>query len=104
MANIHEDNESCKERMKEFIRKGFDRTEVIREVKKEFLNVNNDTFYRWYDSVILEQDIKEWEKENEKKINNENCMTFLRDNVMTEREILIIYLSNRNSNRSNPFI
>ena len=54
MANIHEDNESCKERMKEFIRKGFDRTEVIREVKKEFLNVNNDTFYRWYESVILE--------------------------------------------------
>ena len=36
MANIHEDNESCKERMKEFIRKGFDRTEVIREVKKNF--------------------------------------------------------------------
>ena len=67
MANIHEDNESCKERMKEFIRKGFDRTEVIREVKKEFLNVNNDTFYRWYKSVILEQDIKEWEKENEKQ-------------------------------------
>ena len=62
MANIHEDNESCKERMKELIRKGKDKTEVIREVKKEFLNVNNDTFYRWYDSVILEQDIKEWEK------------------------------------------
>ena len=38
MANIHEDNESCKERMKEFIRKGFDRTEVIREVKKELKN------------------------------------------------------------------
>ena len=68
MANIHEDNESCKERMKEWIRKGFDRTGVIREVKKEFLNVNNDTFYRWYDSVILEQDIKEWEKENKKKV------------------------------------
>ena len=57
--------------MKEWIRKGFDRTEVIREVKKEFLNVNNDTFYRWYDSVILEQDIKEWEKENEKKIKDQ---------------------------------
>ena len=67
MANIHEDNESCKERMKELIRKGLDRTEVIREVKKEFSNVNNDTFYRWYESVIIEQDIKEWEKENEKK-------------------------------------
>ena len=67
MANIHEDNESCKERMKEWIRKGLDRTGVIAEVKKEFLNVNNDTFYRWYKSVILEQDIKEWEKENEKK-------------------------------------
>ena len=68
MANIHEDNESCKERMKELIRKGLDRTEVIREVKKEFLNVNNDTFYRWYDSVILEQDIKEWERENKEKV------------------------------------
>ena len=68
MANIHEDNESCKERMKEHIRKGLDRTEVIREVKKEFLNVNNDTFYRWYDSVILEQDIKEWERENKEKV------------------------------------
>ena len=68
MANIHEDNESCKERMKELIRKGLDRTEVIREVKKEFSNVNNDTFYRWYESVIIEQDIKEWEKENEKNI------------------------------------
>ena len=64
MANIHEDNESCKERMKEFIRKGFDRTEVIREVKKEFLNVNNDTFYDLYDIVIVESDIEEWEKEN----------------------------------------
>ena len=68
MANIHEDNESCKERMKEWIRKGLNRTEVIREVKKEFLNVNNDTFYRWYDSVILEQDIKEWERENKEKV------------------------------------
>ena len=41
MANIHEDNESCKERMKEHIRKGLDRSEVIAEVKKEFLNVHH---------------------------------------------------------------
>ena len=87
MANIHEDNESCMERMKEFIRKGFDRTEVIREVKKEFLNVNNDTFYRWYDSVILEQDIKEWEKENEKK---------LKDELEDKRDLKqLIYLRNK---------
>ena len=68
MANIHEDNESCKERMKEHIRKGLSRSEVIAEVKKEFLNVNNGTFYRWYKSVIIEQDIKEWEKQNKEKI------------------------------------
>ena len=87
MANIHEDNQSCKERMKEFIRKGFDRTEVIREVKKEFLNVNNDTFYRLYDSVILEQDIKEWEKENEKK---------LKDELEDKRDLKqLIYLRNK---------
>ena len=33
MANIHEDNESCKERMKELIRKGKDRTEIT-DLKK----------------------------------------------------------------------
>ena len=87
MANIHQDNESCKERMKEHIRKGLDRTEVVREVKKEFLNVNNDTFYRWYKSVILEQDIKEWEKENEKK---------LKDELEDKRDLKqLIYLRNK---------
>ena len=96
MANIHEDNESCKERMKEFIRKGFDRTEVIREVKKEFLNVNNDTFYRWYDSVILEQDIKEWEKENEKQHKDQ-----LQDFTDLKR---LIYLRNKNTDTVDLYI
>ena len=87
MANIHEDNESCKERMKEHIRKGLSRSEVIAEVKKEFLNVNNDTFYRWYKSVIIEQDIKEWEKENEKKI---------KDQLEDRRDLKqLIYLRNK---------
>ena len=35
MANIHEDNESCKERMKELIRKGKDRTEIIKVCKNK---------------------------------------------------------------------
>ena len=68
MANIHEDNESCKERMKELIRKGKDRTEIIKVCKNEFENVNIDTFYRWYDSVVLDQDIKQWEMDNKIEI------------------------------------
>ena len=87
MANIHEDNESCKERMKELIRKGKDKTEVIREVKEEFTKVNSDTFYRWYDSVILEQDIKEWEKENKIQI---------KDHYEDRRDLKqLIYLRNK---------
>jgi len=77
MANIHEDHESCKERIKEFIRKGLDKTEVIREVKKEFENVNSDTFYRWYESVIRDQDIKQWEEDN--KIQIEDKLNDRRD-------------------------
>ena len=70
MANIHEDNESCKERMKEFIRKGFDRTEVIREVKKEFKYVHQSTFYPWYDIAIDQEDIKTWEENNQIEIHD----------------------------------
>ena len=63
MANIHEDNESCKERMKEHIRKKRNRNQVVRRCMREFDGVHKSTFYNWYDEVINEPDIQQWEEE-----------------------------------------
>ena len=70
MVNINPNRESCMEYMKELIRKGLTRTEVVDECRKKFDNVHPNTFYDWYDMVIVESDIKEWEKENKIQIHD----------------------------------
>ena len=64
MVNINPNRESCMEYMKELIRKGLTRSEVIKECKKDFKGVDKNTFYDWYKIVIKEQDIKAWEEDN----------------------------------------
>ena len=70
MVNINPNRESCMEYMKELIRKGLTRTEVVDECRKKFDNVHPNTFYDWYDMVIVESDIEEWEKENKIQIHD----------------------------------
>ena len=70
MVNINPNRESCMEYMKELIRKGLSRTEIVEECRKKFDNVHPNTFYDWYDMVIVESDIEEWEKENKIEIHD----------------------------------
>ena len=70
MVNINPNRESCMEYMKELIRKGLAREEVVDECKKGFEGVHPSTFYDWYKIVIKESDIEEWEKENKIKIHD----------------------------------
>jgi len=64
MVNINPNRESCMEYMKELIRKGLTRSEVIKECKKDFKGVDKNTFYDWYKIIIKQQDIKAWESDN----------------------------------------
>ena len=64
MVNINPNRESCMEYMKELIRKGLAREEVVDECKKGFEGVHPSTFYDWYKIVIKEQDIEAWEEDN----------------------------------------
>ena len=68
MVNINPNRESCMEYMKELIRKGLSRTEIREECIKKFDDVHPNTFYDWYDMVIVEPDIEEWDKENKIEI------------------------------------
>ena len=70
MVNINPNRESCMEYMKELIRKGLAREEVVDECKKGFQGVHPSTFYEWYKLIIKESDIKEWEKENKIEIHD----------------------------------
>ena len=70
MVNINPNRESCMEYMKELIRKGLSRTEIREECIKKFDDVHPNTFYDWYDMVIVESDIEEWEKENKIEIHD----------------------------------
>ena len=70
MVNINPNRESCMEYMKELIRKGLAREEVVDECKKGFEGVHPSTFYDWYKIVINESDIEEWEKENKIEIHD----------------------------------
>jgi len=70
MVNVNPNRESCMEYMKELIRKKLSKTEVIEECKKGFDNVHLSTFYDWYDIVIVESDIEEWEKQNKIEIHD----------------------------------
>ena len=44
MVNINPNRESCMEYMKELIRKGLSRTEIVEECRKKFDNVHPNTF------------------------------------------------------------
>ena len=58
-----------KERMKELIREGKPRDYVIDTIKDEFKGlVHKSTPYDWWDDIVKQQDIQEWEKENKKKV------------------------------------
>ena len=70
MVNVNPNRESCMEYMKELIRKKLSKTEIIEECKKGFDNVHPSTFYDWYDIVIVESDIEEWEKQNKIEIHD----------------------------------
>jgi len=64
MVNINPNRESCMEYMKELIRKGLLRNEIVKECRKHFKDVDKNTFYDWYKIIIKEQDIKTWEEDN----------------------------------------
>ena len=70
MVNINPNRESCMEYMKEWIRKGLPSSEIIKECIKGFDGVNKSTFYDWYEIVINESDIQEWDKENKIEIHD----------------------------------
>jgi|TARA_Y100000401_G_scaffold30609_1_gene22340 hypothetical protein len=81
--------------MRELIKKALDenkepdliRREVIAECKKGFDGVDNDTFYRWYKTVIKEDDIKNWEKD---------CKIELDDKLNDRRDLKeLIYQRNK---------
>jgi len=77
MVNVNPNRESCMEYMKELIRKGLAREEVVDECKKGFEGVHPSTFYDWYKIVIRDQDIKQWEEDN--KIQIEDKLNDRRD-------------------------
>ena len=70
MVNINPNRESCMEYMNELIRKGLNESEVIKECIKGFNGVHKSTFYDWYEIVVNESDIEEWEKENKIEIHD----------------------------------
>ena len=70
MVNINPNRESCMEYMKELIRKGLTESEVIKECIKGFNGVHKSTFYDWYEIVVNESDIQEWDKENKIEIHD----------------------------------
>ena len=64
MVKENPNKESCKERMKELIRiKKLNRNRVVKRCMREFDDVHKSTFYSWYDEVINEPDIQQWEEE-----------------------------------------
>jgi len=64
MVKENPNKESCKERMKELIRvKKLNRNQVVKRCMREFDDVHKSTFYGWYDEVINEPDIQQWEEE-----------------------------------------
>ena len=64
MVKENPNKESCKERMKELIRtKNLNKNRVVKRGMREFDDVHKSTFYGWYDEVINEPDIQQWEEE-----------------------------------------
>ena len=72
MVKENPNKESCKERMKELIRtKNLNRNRVVKRCMREFDGVHKSTFYGWYDEVINEPDIQQWEEERKLEVVSE---------------------------------
>ena len=70
MANVNPYKEEIIERIKELIREGKPRDFIMNKIiNEEFKGlVHKSTPYDWWDDIVKQQDIKEWEKENKKKV------------------------------------
>ena len=69
MANNNQHKEEIIERMKELIREGYAQDFIMLDIQEKFKGlVHKSTPYEWWKNIIKEQDIKEWEKENKKKV------------------------------------
>ena len=71
MVKENPNKESCKERMKEHIRKKRSRNQVVKRCMREFDGVHKSTFYGWYDEVINQPDIVAWEDDRKLQIVSE---------------------------------
>ena len=71
MVKENPNKESCKERMKEHIRKKRNRNQVVKRCMREFDGVHKSTFYGWYDEVINEPDIVSWEEDRKLEVVSE---------------------------------
>ena len=71
MVKENPNKESCKERMKEHIRKKRNRNQVVKRSMREFDGVHKSTFYGWYDEVINEPDIVSWEEDRRLEVVSE---------------------------------
>ena len=70
MTNINPHREEIIERMKELIREGKPKNFIMNKIiNEEFKGlVHKSTPYDWWDDIVKQQDIKEWEKENKEKV------------------------------------
>ena len=70
MTNVNPYKEEIIERMKELIREGKPRDFIMDKIiNEEFKGlVHKSTPYIWWDDIVKQQDIQEWEKENKKKV------------------------------------
>ena len=69
MANNNPHKEEIIERIKELIREGKPRDFIMDRIKEEFKGlVHKSTPYDWWDDIVKQQDIQEWEKENKKEV------------------------------------
>ena len=70
MANVNPHKEEIIERMKELIREGKPKNFIMNKIiNEEFKGlVHKSTPYDWWDDIVKQQDIKEWEKENKEKV------------------------------------
>ena len=70
MTNVNPHKEEIIERIKELIREGKPRDFIMNKIiNEEFKGlVHKSTPYDWWDDIVKQQDIQEWEKENKKKV------------------------------------
>jgi len=69
MTNNNPYKEEIVERIKELIREGYAQDFIMLDIQEKFKGlVHKSTPYEWWKDIIKQQDIKEWEKENKKKV------------------------------------